>query len=117
MALGTFPSMMQARHAAVTEGSLWSHIYHTGYKENRIWHFCAVYTNIKNYLSSLFNLPPGQWVNFSFDERMMFSLPELELQDKIYVHIYIYIYKCYPENIKKRKKNPNKPERILNCIE
>jgi len=30
-------------------------------------------------------------VNFSFDESMMFSLPELELQDKIYVHIYIYI--------------------------
>lgn len=108
MALWIFPSIMQVWHAAVTEGNLWSHIYHVGYKENRIWHFCAVYTNIKNYLSSLFKLPPGQWVSFSFDDRIMFSLSELELQDKIYVHIYIYIYKCYPENIQKRKTKINK---------
>lgn len=117
IALGTFPSIMQVWHAAVTEGSLWSHIYHVGYKENRIWHFCAVYTNIKNWLSSLFKLPPGQWVNFSFDERRMFSLPEMELQVKINVHIYIYIYKSYAANRKKRKRKTNKPERILNCIE
>lgn len=47
-------------------------------------------------------------MSFSFDDRIMFSLSELELQDKIYVHIYIYIYKCYPENIQKRKTKINK---------
>lgn len=57
-------------------------------------------------------------MNFSFDERMMFSFPDLESQDKIYVHIYIYIYKCFPGEKKKRKeRKTNKPERMYNCTE
>lgn len=46
VALGIFPSILQIWHAAVTAGSLWSHIYHVGCKESRMWRFCAVYTNI-----------------------------------------------------------------------
>lgn len=56
-------------------------------------------------------------MNFSFDERMMFSFPDLESQDKIYVHIYIYIYKCFPGEKKRKERKTNKPERMYNCTE